>query len=408
MKAVGGGTEAAYRPEFVAQVPLSAGLSTASLEATYGGRVLSEARGEGYALMGFSQGEVRSGLSAQGTQAVRVERNRDVFQGGGLTATMSARRTVWINGEFTTWASARRTVWINGVFDFLPQNTGTFQQIGLEAAQARASNLGAGIKVAVIDTGVDIEHPAFAGALAPQNEWRDFRDNDTNPDEEGVLGEGGYGHGTAVAGIVLQVAPRATILPLRVLGPDGSGDVLHVAQAIDWAVKSGARIINLSLGTDSRSNVVQDAVARAAARGVLVISSAGNDNLGSLTYPANDATSAGPAGDYSLSVGSVDGGDLKSSFSNYGKALEIVAPAENVYTPGPDNLLVSWSGTSMAAPMVTGSLALALGENLGVSSRDMAKGLVEKTTDIYRNEMNKAYKDKLGKGRLDLARFSAQ
>ncbi|GAA5512862.1 hypothetical protein Dcar01_01586 [Deinococcus carri] len=401
----GGTGTTAVRPEFIAQVPLVSGMSADNLEAAYGGQVLSEARGEGYALMGFSASEVRGGLNAQGTRVVHVERNRDRFQGGGLTATMSATRSVWINGEFDTWANATRSVWINGSFNLVPQNTVTFQQIGLEAAQAKASNLGAGVKVAVVDTGVDIDHPAFAGSLAPQNEWRDFRDNDTNPDEEGVLGTGGYGHGTGVAGIVLQVAPKAIILPLRVLGPDGSGDVLHVAQAIDWAVKCNAQIINLSLGTDTRSNVVQDAINRATAKGVMVISAAGNDNRSSLNYPANDAM-AGAAGDYSLSVGSVDAGDLKSSFSNYGKALEIVAPGEDVYTPGPDNLLVAWSGTSMAAPVVTGSLALALGQKWNISARDMIKGLTDNAADIYRNGMNSAYKDKLGKGRLDLTVFS--
>lgn len=399
--------QATYRPEYVAQVPLASGLSTQSLEASYGGQVLSENREAGYALMGFDSAEAGSrGLSAQGLSNVRVERNRDRFQGGGLTATMSARRSVWVMGSFDTWASARRSVWVMGSFALVPQNTATFQQIRLEAAQAKASNLGAGVKVAVIDTGIDIDHPAFVSSLAPQNEWRDFRDNDANPDEEGALGVGGYGHGTGVAGIVLQVAPQATILPLRVLGPDGSGDVLHVAQAIDWAVQCKAQIINLSLGTDTRSDVVQAAINRATAKGVMVISAAGNDNRSSLSYPANDAAS-GSADDYSLSVGSVNASDLKSSFSNYGKALEIVAPGEDVYTPGPDNLLVAWSGTSMAAPIVTGSLALALGQKWNISVKDLIEGLTDNAADIYRNGMNKAYKDKLGEGRLDLTVFNS-
>ncbi|GAA5534272.1 hypothetical protein [Deinococcus aluminii] len=96
--------------------------------------------------------------------AVQVERNRDVFQAGEVApVTEAARRTVWVNGSFTSWASARRTVWVNGRAGPVP--------------------------------GTDLRHPAFAGVLAPASEWRYFRDDDCDPDEQGPLGAGGYGHG---------------------------------------------------------------------------------------------------------------------------------------------------------------------------------------------------------------------
>ena len=109
-----------------------------------------------------------------------------------------------------------------------------------------APNLGEGVKVAVIDTGIDLDHPGFAGRLAPAGEWRDYVDGDDFPMDE--PGGAGFGHGTAVAGIIVQVAPNATILPIRVLAPDGRGDVDDVVTAIDHAITVGAQVINLSLG----------------------------------------------------------------------------------------------------------------------------------------------------------------
>ncbi|GMA15531.1 hypothetical protein E5F05_03710 (plasmid) [Deinococcus metallilatus] len=146
-----GAQAAADRPEFAAQVPLPAGTAGGSLSAAYGGRVLREApdADEGDALLGFSEGQVGGGLTTQGLPSVQVERNRDVFQAGeAAPVTETARRTVWVNGSFTSWASARRTVWVNGRF-----------------------------------------------GPVPASEWRDFRDDACDPDEEGTPGAGGYGHG---------------------------------------------------------------------------------------------------------------------------------------------------------------------------------------------------------------------
>jgi thermitase len=384
------------RPDYVLQVPVSPGTTRAEVEAKHGAPVLVFAPQAGYAVLGLSAAQA-------GKLNSPPERNRGAFT-GGMSATMGGSRGMWLGGDFQTWSGGSRGMWLGGQYGLVPENTLNFQRIRLQQAQAKAPNLGVGVKVAVIDTGVDLEHPAFAASLAPQAEWRDFYDADLLPDEEGVMGVGGYGHGTAVAGIVLQIAPNATILPLRVLGPDGSGDVLNVAQAIDWAVAKGARIINLSLGSGERSKVVQDAIARAKSRNVMVVSSAGNDNLPAITYPASDA--AGKGGEYGLSVGSVSTSGVKSSFSNYSSSLEMVAPGENVYTPGPDSTLVSWSGTSMAAPMVTGGLALALGERVDVPLKDVTMKMAENAFDVYHDGMNQAYKDKLGKkGLLDLEKF---
>jgi subtilisin family serine protease len=303
------------------------------------------------------------------------------------------------------WTGGSRGSWAGGNYTVIPENSQSWRKIGLEQAHTLAPNLGDGVTVAVIDTGIDLKHSAFQGSLSDPATWRDFYAADAVPQEEGTLGIGGYGHGTNVAGIILQLAPKAKIMPLRVLGPDGSGDVATVASAIDWATAKGARIINLSLGSDDNSKVVQEAIGRATAKNVLVVSSAGNANRKEITYPAASATS-GASGTNTLSVGSVDGSDVKSSFSNYASQLEVVAPGENVFAPAPGELLAAWSGTSQAAPMVAGSLALALGQTVVIPLKDLTKKLAETASDVYKNPANRPYKDKLGvKGRLDLVAF---
>ncbi|WP_104992497.1 S8 family serine peptidase [Deinococcus sp. NW-56] len=394
---------AAARPSHVLQVRVPEGTTREQLGAAYGAPVLMFDAAEGYAVLGLSAAQASGPglrtLSLAGTP----ESNLGAFS-AGMTATVQGR-AIWLKGDLGSWTAEGRAIWLKGQYSLIPENTLNFQTIRLEQAHTLAPKLGQGIKVAVIDTGVDLEHPAFAGSLAPAEEWRDFYAGDNLPDEEGVLGEGGYGHGTGVAGIVLQVAPAATILPLRVLGPDGSGDVLTVAQAIDWASAKGAQIINLSLGSAERSAIVQDAIKRATERGALVVASAGNENRPAISYPAHDMVSGG-AGERSLSVGSVTTGWLKSSFSNYSANLELVALGENVYTPGPDGLLVSWSGTSMATPMAAGGLALALSQGTDVPLKDLTKKMAEKAYDVYNNGLNAPYKDKLGKkGLLNLEAF---
>ncbi len=394
-------------------VSLKSGVQAASLAPSVG-RVLSADQASGYQIVGLSAAEAQQ-YKASHVSALALgdepmpEPNLDQFTGGAL-ATMSGSRTAWASGSRTAWASGSRTAWASGSRtawasgEYLPvvQNTDSFKQINLEAAQTLAPNLGTGVKIAVIDTGLDLSHPAFEGALAPASEWRDFYGNDAVPQDEGTLGVGGYGHGTAVASIVLQVAPGATILPLRVLGPDGSGDTLMIAQAIKYAVSKGAKIINLSLGSKNKSEIVQREITNATNAGVLVVASAGNDNLNSITFPASIATNKGALGDNSISVGSVDLQDRKSSFSNYSNELELVAPGESIFTAGPDNLLVAWSGTSMSAPIVTGGLALAEGQ-LTATPPDLTRKMTDNGTNIY--ALNSAYTGLLGKGRLDLKTF---
>jgi thermitase len=344
-------------------------------------------------VLGLDQAPALQSFAA--TSAV-LETNQAKFWGSA--------RLAWMGGSVSAWSGGSVSAWSGGIYQPLPQNTGKWQQINLQQAQQLATNLGAGIKVAVIDSGIDLAHPALKGGLVAATEMKDYVGNDAVPQEEGVLGKGAYGHGTSVAAIVLQIAPKAKILPLRVLGPDGSGDVINVAAAINYAVSKGAKIINLSLGSDVRSDAVATAINAATAKGVYVISSSGNTANQSITYPAYDAALTTTAGLYSLSVGSVNSSDVKSTFSTYGVSLELVGPGEMVYGPVPGKRLGAWSGTSMAAPMAAGALALALGENVPVPRAELADRLVSRADNqIYKQ--NDPYKDMLGHGRLDLGHF---
>ncbi|SMB80198.1 S8 family serine peptidase [Deinococcus hopiensis] len=408
-------TASAPRYDSVASVPLKAGDTRESVARILGGTVIewndsgcaAGVAASCTALVGLDRGvQALSRLKPLGDRSVQIEPNRDAFSGSGVVGVWAGGVVgVWAGGIVGVWAGGVVGVWAGGVYANLPANTSLWQKVNLQQAQALASNLGAGVTVAVIDTGIDLQHPAFQASLTDSSTWRDFYGNDNVPQEEGILGNGAYGHGTSVAGIVLQVAPKARIMPIRALGSDGSGDAVMVAQAIQWAAARGANVINLSLGSAENSTVVQSAINTVTAQGILVVASAGNENQNVLTYPAANATQKG-SGEYALSVGSVDLSDLKSTFSNYGRSLELVAPSENVYGPAPENRMVAWSGTSMAAPMAAGGLALALGQQRTVALKDLTAKMAGTAFDVYNGGANDAYKGMLGpKGRLDLSKF---
>lgn len=206
------------------------------------------------------------------------------------------------------------------------------------------------VVVAIVDSGIDLEHPDFVGKLTPG--W-DFANNDADPDDD-------YGHGTHCAGTagattdngigVAGVGFNCRLMPVKVLDKNGSGTVAELVQGIYFAVNNGAKVISLSLVSSSGSQSLQNAVDYAWNHGVVICCAAGNSGSTTVRYPAGYTNS--------IAVASTTSSDERSSFSNYGPWVDVAAPGSSIYsTVAPNGY--SWkSGTSMAAPHVAGLAAL--------------------------------------------------
>jgi thermitase len=261
----------------------------------------------------------------------------------------------------TPEGDARHKAW--GVSTDAPTSQDyAFTALNLSTAQ-RISQ-GKGTTVAVLDTGAQLDHPALQANFEGIKRY-DFVDDDKNPSERPVgadtdgdgIQDGLLGHGTHVAGIVDFVAPKAKIMPIRVLDTEGYGDVFTIAQAISYAERNDANVINLSLGSSSRSKLLQQVIKGATAHGVLVAAAAGNSNSSMAHYPAaGNGVTASANG--LVAVTSVSMYSKKSDFANYGSWVDVAAPGEAIRSAFPVNSYAYWSGTSMATPFVSGEAAL--------------------------------------------------
>lgn len=243
--------------------------------------------------------------------------------------------------------------------------------VGLQ--HAHQVTRGAGVLVAILDTGVDLSHEAIAEAIAG---GRDFVEGDVNPSEarNGIDDDGdgdvdeAYGHGTHVAGIVRLAAPDARLLIARVLDSDGRGSLLRVAAGVRWAVQRGARVINLSLGSLGHSVALDRALAEAEAAGVVVVASAGNwGGFEPVEFPASSS--------HVMAVAAVDASRAPAEFTSRGSFVALSAPGVGVRSTYPGDAYLVWSGTSMAAPFVAGTAALLRATDPGLSVADLRQRL---------------------------------
>lgn len=228
---------------------------------------------------------------------------------------------------------------------------------------------GDGVVIAVMDTGVYTSHEQFAGKL--QLPSLDVISDDSDPSDEGP--GLAWGHGTHVAGVIAAMAPRAKILPVRVLDSNGRGNTFLLAYAIEWAIQQpGVRVINLSLGTDFDSKILRDVIARATEQGIVVVAAAGNNASNAFQYPA--------AYPNVIAVTAVDEASHKATFANYGKEwVDLAAPGVGIMSTmiGEEGAgYASWSGTSMATAFVSGAAVLVAGQAHGAVST--TGGIVEK------------------------------
>jgi thermitase len=227
--------------------------------------------------------------------------------------------------------------------------------------------------VAVLDTGVDLEHPEYKDVLLPGFDWVDIIDGadefigdflgaDPIPDDE-------VGHGTHVTGIIAGaghrmpagVCPRCRIVPVRVLAAMesdgqryGAGAVGNISAGIKWAAdyELPVDIINMSLGVQHAGGGLphEEVIAYAQSRGITIVAAAGNDGKETLYYPG--------AFDYVVTVGAVDEDGAVSSYSTYGRQVDLVAPGTDVFSTHLNGKYAFSTGTSHAAPFVAGAAAL--------------------------------------------------
>jgi type VII secretion-associated serine protease mycosin len=273
------------------------------------------------------------------------------------------------------------------------------QQYGLakiKAPSAWARATGAGVTVAVIDTGVDAEHPDLAGKVLTGYDVLKGTAGGTTD---------GNGHGTHVAGIigavtgngagVAGVAPDAEILPVRVFGSDGAGFMSDVAEGIVWAADHGADVINLSLGSPSKLTALTEAVTYARNKGATVVAAAGNERAdGSpVSYPAADAGV--------IAVAATDANDRVTKFSNAGSYVDLAAPGSAVLSTYPTALTggeyAAMSGTSMASPQVAGVVALLEGYRAALTPYQIEAILKASAVDLGKAGFDNDH----GYGRID-------
>ncbi|AXY08564.1 peptidase S8 [Bacillus thuringiensis LM1212] len=241
----------------------------------------------------------------------------------------------------------------------------------IKASQAWDSERSdSGVKVAIVDTGVQGTHPDLASKVIYGH---DYVENDDESDDEN-------GHGTHCAGIagaltdndegIAGVAPQSSIYAVRVLDSQGSGTLASVAQGIREAADAGAQVISLSLGATSGGTALQQAVQYAWNKGAVIVAAAGNAGNTKPNYPAY----------YSevIAVASTDQSDKKSYFSTYGSWVDVAAPGSSIYSTYIGDSYETLSGTSMATPHVAGVAALLA--NQGYNNTEIRQ-IIEMTAD---------------------------
>lgn len=216
---------------------------------------------------------------------------------------------------------------------------------------------GNGVKVAVVDTGVDTTHPDLSANIAGGANFvstvRSYKDDN--------------GHGTHVAGIigasnntigVVGVAPEARIYAVKVLNKSGTGYISDIIAGLQWSVTNRMDVVNMSLGSNYPSASFESAINAASDAGVIIVAAAGNDSS-YVDYPA--------AYDKTIAVSATDKNNLLASFSSRGNQVDVAAPGVSIYSTYKGSAYATMSGTSMATPHVSGVIALMLQRDPGMT-----------------------------------------
>src|SRR5712664_221340 len=294
------------------------------------------------------------------------------------------------------------------------------QIIRLQDAQNGFRIGGTGI-VAVIDTGVDVNHPVLSAVLIPgydftrnqpgASEWLDvsglengYTNTGTQNQQPGYVQQStaavldqstaavldgkdysAFGHGTMTSGLVHLVAPKANILPLKAFSSDGTGYLSNIVAALYYAVQHHANVVNVSFDFASSSPSLTQAAAYANKAGVVLVAAAGNQSTSAPVYPA-------ALNNYVVGIASTTDWDRRSSFSNYGATdVWIAAPGENIVSTFPGGTYGSASGTSFSSPIVAGTVSLMLSAKSSLNQKQAANSLshsVKLTPDLNNGRLD--------------------
>jgi subtilisin family serine protease len=262
---------------------------------------------------------------------------------------------------------------------------------------------GEGIKVAVLDTGIALEHPDLRDSIA---DAKDFTKSKSGPSDVA-------GHGTHVAGTiaarenssgVIGAAPKCKLIIGKVLGDNGSGSAKSVSQGVYYAIDKGADIISMSLGSSSSSAMIHNSIKAAVKAGIFVVVAAGNEGpkIGTVGYPGRY--------DETITVGAIDSNKRIAKFSSRGTSVTIAAPGKDILSTYPPKGLAKLSGTSMATPLVSGIVALMLSKHNQFGSKtpiksqkDLEQHLKDTAIDLGPDGWDPSY----GHGLINPARLLA-
>ncbi|MHA7967555.1 S8 family peptidase [Paenibacillus sp. CAU 1782] len=261
----------------------------------------------------------------------------------------------------------------------------------IKAPQAWGVTTGHRIKIGVIDTGVDFGHPDLQHSLL----------RGINLLSRSKLPHDDNGHGTHIAGTIAAVggmqgmtgvAPRSLIAPVKAFDRNGSAYVSDIILGIDWCVRNGMNIINMSFGMKTRSKALLGAVNNAYNSGVIIVASSGNDGkLRSVDYPARYP--------HTISVGATNRQRRVAQFSNRGAYIDIYAPGDKIPSAWLRGQYNEMSGTSMATSHVSGAIALLLSLYPGLSPGEI-KAIMKRSMQPLKNS-----KTRRNVGELDISRM---
>jgi len=256
---------------------------------------------------------------------------------------------------------------------FLSQQWGWYR-VGSDKAYAEGYK-GSGVVVAVLDTGIDVDHPDLADNIIDGWNFVDNNDDVSDLDK----------HGSMVSGIIAAisnngigltgVAPEAKIMPLKVLDVNG-GNIRDIASAIRYAADNGAKIITMSFGGlyTRFSIATEKAIEYASRQGCVLVAAVGNDNTNELVFPASY--------EQVIAVSGIDENDLRAEFSNFGSYVDFCAPGLNIVSTGKDGNYFMGNGTSFAAPFAAGIIALMLSDNPQLTTEEVRTNLRDHVQDL--------------------------